>query len=105
MKLRKILAVALAAAMTLSVAACGSNQTTTDNTNNNQGTVENTGNQGTTAKPNNTGATNDEITIGTWWVQYYDSHSESLDEATDWVNAQDEPGDSEADLKTNFCGS
>ena len=91
MKFKKILAVALAAAMTLSLAACGGGGETPS------GDPTPGGQQG------NTPATgkNDEIIIGTWWTQPYDSNSESLEDAVDWVNAQDQPGDTEADLKTN----
>ena len=63
MKLKKIIAAMLTAALTLSVAACGNGgSTTTESTqapSNQQGTTD-------TPKPNNTGATNDEIIIGTF---------------------------------------
>ena len=87
MKFRKILAVALAAAMTLSLAACGGGGETPS------GDPTPGGQQGNTPV---TGK-NDEIIIGTWWTQPYDSNSESLEDAVDWVNAQDQPGDTEAD--------
>ncbi len=74
MKFRKVLALVLAAAMTLSMAACGNKE----------------GNEG---KNPGTPATNDEITIGTWWVQYYDSNNESMDVAPDYQTAIKETDD------------
>ena len=59
--LKKFLALGLAAAMTLSMAACGKGG--------------NGGNGGNTAS-----ATNDDISIGTWWIQYYDS-TQALEDA------------------------
>ena len=44
---------------------------------------------------------NSNISIGTWWVQYYDSSNESMDESSDWVNAQDKEGDDEATKASN----
>ena len=102
MKLKKIIAAMLTAALTLSVAACGNGgSTTTESTqapSNQQGTT----NTDTPKPNNNTGATNDEIIIGTWWVQYYDSNSENMEVATDYALAiQEKPGATEQDKKTD----
>lgn len=86
--LKKFLALGLAAAMTLSMAACGKG--------------------GTTAGGNNGApATNDDISIGTWWVQYYDS-TQAKEDAPDWQSNQDAEGDSAETLETkafnrNIC--
>ncbi len=96
MKLRKVLAVVLAAAMTFSMAACGNGGTetpdptkapVTDNTDNTDKPVTNN---------NNTSGTNDEIIIGSWWYQYYDSLNVADGDMTvspDWVSAQEAPDD------------
>lgn len=75
--LKKFVALGLAATMALSMAACGK------------------GGDKTTA---NTG-TNDDISIGTWWVQYYDS-TQAKEDAPDWQSNQDAEGDSEETLET-----
>lgn len=80
--LKKFLALGLAAAMTLSMAACG------------KGGATNGGNGGNSAS-----ATNDDISIGTWWVQYYDS-TQALEDAPDWQSNQDAEGDSAETLET-----
>lgn len=80
--LKKFLALGLAAAMTLSMAACGKGGATTG------------GNSG-----NNASATNDDISLGTWWVQYYDS-TQALEDASDWQSNQDAEGDSAETLET-----
>lgn len=80
--LKKFLALGLAAAMTLSMAACGKGGATTG------------GNSG-----NNASATNDDISLGTWWVQYYDS-TQALEDAPDWQSNQDAEGDSAETLET-----
>lgn len=81
--LKKFLALGLAAAMTLSMAACGKGGTTTGG---------NGGNGGASA-------TNDDISLGTWWVQYYDS-TQALEDAPDWQSNQDAEGDSAETLET-----
>lgn len=78
--LKKFLALGLAAAMTLSMAACGKGGTTAG------------GNSGASA-------TNDDISIGTWWVQYYDS-TQAKEDAPDWQSNQDAEGDSAETLET-----
>lgn len=80
--LKKFLALGLAAAMTLSMAACG------------KGGATNGGNGGNSAS-----ATNDDISIGTWWVQYYDS-TQAKEDAPDWQSNQDAEGDSAETLET-----
>lgn len=98
MKLRKVMAVMLAAALTFSMAACGkSGNTDATPTPGDTSNQQQSNNNETPTKPNNnnTGATNDEIVIGSWWVQYYDSNNESMDVSPDWKSAQDAPGDSE----------
>ncbi len=84
--LKKFLALGLAAAMTLSMAACGKGGTTTG------GNGGNGGNGGASA-------TNDDISLGTWWVQYYDS-TQALEDAPDWQSNQDAEGDSAETLET-----
>lgn len=99
MKLRKVMAVVLAAAMTFSLVACGNND--------NGDSANNKGNSESTPTPtpittgnNTTSATNDEIIIGSWWYQYYDSHSENMDVSPDWTGAQESPDDDEATKET-----
>ncbi len=70
-RIKKITALALCAVMSLSLAACGKKELK--------------------AKEGH----NENISIGTWWVQYYDSSNESMDEASDWANAQEAEGDDE----------
>lgn len=70
---KKFLALGLAAAMTLSAAACG--------------------------KDNGSTATNDVIDIGSWWVQPYDSDDKKEDSA-DYVTNQIKEGDDEATIET-----
>lgn len=85
--LKKFLALGLAAAMTLSLAACGDKKTSSGGS--------------------SSSATNDDISIGTWWVQYYDS-TQALEDSPDWTSNQDADGDSEETLETkafirNIC--
>ncbi len=104
MKLRKVLAVVLAAAMTLSVAACG---------NGDQGNTDPTPTQAVgnnDAEPtkapvnnNNAGGKNEEIIIGSWWYQYYDSLNVAdgdMNVSPDWVGAQEAPEDDEETKET-----
>ena len=102
MKLRKVLAVMLAAAMTFSMAACGGGDTTANPT---QAPVNNEGNAGTDNKdnqpstPSKNNEVNSDISIGSWWVQYYDSYN--VDDGDmmvnpDWESAQEAPDDTEA---------
>lgn len=76
MKIKKLLALGLATIMALGVVACGEKETT-----------------------NNAGETNDEIIIGTWWVQYYDSSHTSVEDDPSYVTSLDKEGDSEQELK------
>jgi len=101
MKLRKVLAVMLAAAMTFSMAACGGGDTTANPT---QAPVNNEGNAGTDNKdnqpstPSKNNEVNSDISIGSWWVQYYDSYNVDGGDMMvmpDWEGAQEAPDDSE----------
>lgn len=82
MKLRKVLAAVLVAALTFSMAGCG-DKTNTE-----------------TPGTNNANATNDEIVIGSWWYQYYDSKNVAdgdMAVSPDWVAAQEAPEDDDAE--------
>jgi len=102
MKFRKVMAVVLAAALTFSMAACGDKSNTGNAT---PTTGAQSGTEGTD-KPNvPTIATgkNEEIIIGSWWVQYYDSKNVEEGDMTvsqDWVGAQEAPEDDEATKET-----
>ncbi|MCR5154070.1 MAG: hypothetical protein K6B75_04390 [Lachnospiraceae bacterium] len=71
MKLKKLLALGLAFCMVASFGACGDKNT--EDTGNNSGTGTNTN-----TNTNKNSEKNEEVTIGTWWVQYYDSSATSL---------------------------
>lgn len=73
-KTKKLLALSLAAMMSLSLAACGGD------------------------KPAAGSGVNEEITIGTWWVQYYDSSHTAVEDDPNYVTALDEEGDDEKEL-------
>ena len=90
MKVKKLLALGLAAAMMLSVAACGGKDNKDGNGDNNGG--NNGGNVGDNADLAGTGDGN--INIGTWWLQYYDS-KQAIEDSPDWQNAQPAEGDDE----------
>ncbi len=105
---KKLLALGLAGAMVLSLAACGGNGGSGSSE---AGASQPAGNEGSSAPAAssddnggsaNTGAStgkNEEITIGSWWVQYYDS-DDALEDASDWTTNQDKEGDDEATLET-----
>ena len=110
MKFRKVMAVVLAAALTFSMAACGSKDEqgdATPTTGAQTGTT-NTGDAEPTKAPINTGndntsATNSEIIIGSWWYQYYDSKNVAdgdMNVSPDWESAQEAPDDDEATKET-----
>lgn len=106
MKLRKVMAVLLAAALTLSMAACGDKTDTNNNGNNEPQNTEVTNTPDATPTPVETkndknSETNEIISIGSWWVQYYDSASTSLEDAEDYVNAIDQETDSEQEKAVN----
>ena len=117
MKLKRVMAVVLAAALTFSMAACGSKDAgTTPSTDNTQQGTTNTETpstdapeqQGTTntetptVRPNNnTSGTNDEIIIGTWWKQYYDSSATSLEADPSYTSNLDKEGQTDEQLHTN----
>ena len=101
MKLRKVLAVMLAAAMTFSMAACGNGgDTTADPT---QAPVESGDKTDTPSTPSTPAGKNEEIIIGSWWLQYYDSNNVAdgdMAVSPDWVSAQEAPEDDEATKET-----
>jgi len=93
MKVKKLLALGLAAAMMLSVAACGGKDNNDGNNGGNDGNNGgNAGNVGDNADLAGTGDGN--INIGTWWLQYYDS-KQAIEDSPDWQTAQPVEGDSE----------
>lgn len=102
MKLRKVMAVLLAAALTLSMAACGDKTGNNNDPNNTEATQapEATPTPVTTKNDKNS-EKNEIISIGSWWVQYYDSGSTSLDQADDYKNAIDQETDSEQEKAVN----
>ncbi len=89
--IKKFLALGLAVVMTMSLAACGGNG---DNATNATGS----GNSGAAGDNQTATGTNNDISIGTWWVQYYDS-TQALEDAPDWTSNQDAEGDSEKVLE------
>lgn len=89
--IRKFLALGLAAAMTLSLAACGGKEGGNDTPAANNGGNGNVENNGGAASAGGDGC----IEIGCWWVQYYDS-DDAIEDAPDWQNAQPAEGDDEA---------
>ena len=80
--IKKFLALSLAAIMTLSLAACGS-ETTATNTSTETTTSETTettvSTETTTTETAKSGDTR-VINIGTWWIQYYDSSNTSVED-------------------------
>ena len=104
MKFRKVMAVILAAALTFSMAACGE-KPATDGTSTNAPTTNDGGQAGTTTPgtttPSTTGGTNNEIVIGTWWLQYYDSSAADVYADPAYETNLDEPTDTEEELHTN----
>ena len=100
MKLRKVLAVMLAAAMTFSMAACGGDDTGATPT---TAPVEGTDNTDKPSVPSTPAGKNEEIIIGSWWYQYYDSKNVAdgdMNVSPDWVSAQEAPEDDEATKET-----
>ena len=95
MKLRKVMAVMLAAALTCSMAACGNDAKSPAPTD-----APVSGDENKPSIPSVASGKNEEISIGTWWYQYYDSSNESMDVSPDWTNAQEAPGDSEETKKS-----
>ena len=111
--MKKFMALGLAAAMTLSMAACGNdgsgdsqgNSGTPGNQGNtgNQGNSGNQGNAGNSAPSGDVFGTGDgHIGIGCWWVQYYDSthyKAGDMNVNPDWVGAQPKEDDDEETAK------
>lgn len=81
--LKKFLALGLAVCMTLSVAACGK-------------TGSNDGNGGSSNNGSTPSGHNSEITIGTWWVQYYDSSQSKVEDDPSYAANVDAEGDDDA---------
>ena len=115
---KKLLALGLAAAMTLSMAACGSSTDTTSTSDSGSTSTESTASTDTTAS---TDASTEEtvdvsaaienesgtdangtrtINIGTWWVQHYDSGDSSLEDSEDYTTSIIVDGDDEATIAT-----
>lgn len=105
---KKFMALGLAAAMTLSMAACGNdggNSQGSSGSSGNTGNSGNSGNTGNSGNSGNAGASGDafgtgdgSIEIGSWWVQYYDSKNYAAGDmniSPDWVSAQPKEGDDE----------
>ena len=90
--LKRFLALGLAAAMTLSVAACGDSSSSSGSNNGTQAGTEANGENPTGGSQGNTGDKR-EILIGSWWVQYYDSTHTSLEDDPSYT------GDLAAELK------
>lgn len=124
-KMRKIMAASLAAAMAVSMAACGS-----VNTNNasSGGAAANAGTDTASASGTDTAASTAstesgeaipagaatgngyarydadgkrQIIIGSWWEQHYDSEDTSLEDSPDYSASIDQEGQDEAKLKEN----
>ncbi len=91
--LKKFLALGLAAAMAVSVAACGNSSSSSSDNKGTQGEKK-TEDVGTneTQGGNNEGKAR-EILIGSWWVQYYDSTHTSVEDDPSYT------GDLAAELK------
>lgn len=97
-KTKKLLAAVLSAAMVLSLAACGGETAEPQVVAN--GDVA--GAQKTKNVDNGDAAAKKKlstITIGSWWVQPYDS-DDHMDDASDWVTNQDKEGDDASKLET-----
>lgn len=104
---KKLLALGLASAMTLSLASCGNenNNPATGNEGSNASNVtENSSGAGSTENNTPSGTSADGkriINIGTWWVQHYDSGDTALEDSEDYANSIDKEGDDEAKLEEN----
>ena len=90
--LKKFLALGMAAAMAVGITACGGTNSSA-NANANETKAEG-GSDETSAEGTNTGAPRD-LTIGSWYVQYYDSTHTSLEDDPNYA------GDLAAELKFN----
>lgn len=90
--LKKFLALGLAAAMVVSVTACGGSTSSSSSSGDKKETDAETKDNETQGGSNNEGDAR-EITIGSWWVQYYDSTHTSVEDDPNYS------GDLAADLK------
>ena len=81
---KKLLALGLAAVMSLSLVACGGGADTDTNA---------TGAAGDGANAGNADGGTRSIYIGCWWEQAYDS-DDAMEDSGDWIAAQDAEGDS-----------
>ncbi|MBQ7955208.1 MAG: extracellular solute-binding protein [Lachnospiraceae bacterium] len=86
--IKKLVALGLAAVLTLGVVACGGGE----------GDNQQGGNGGGAAAGGNT-AKNEEIIIGSWWVQYYDSTHTSVEDDPSYVTSVEAEGDTEDQKK------
>lgn len=97
-RMKKFLALGLAAAMALSVAACGDNSGNGDSNNGGSNGGSNNGGDnnggGAADSADLAGVGDGNINIGSWWVQYYDS-DDKIEDSPDWQTAQPAEGDSE----------
>ena len=84
--LKKFLALGIAAVMAIGVTACGGGSSSSANATNSAG--------GETKGDNTTGGKRD-LTIGSWYVQYYDSSHTSLEDDPNYA------GDLASELKFN----
>lgn len=94
-KMKKLIALLLCGAMVTGMAACGSKDPVVAP----NGDASQGGN--VTQNGDKTNTANNEITIGTWWVQYYDSSQTALeDDPTYLANTTIKDGDDENAIKT-----
>ena len=104
---KKLLALGLASAMTLSLASCcneNNNPATGNEGSNASNVTENSSGAGSTENNTPSGTSADGkriINIGTWWAQHYDSGDTALEDSEDYANSIDKEGDDEAKLEEN----
>ena len=87
---KRILAVVLAMSMILSLAACSSDDNSSS-TKERETQIANNGDVATTAKRTN------DVVIGTWWVQHYDSNDTALEDSPDYTVAVTDSQSSDED--------
>lgn len=120
---KKLVGTSLAAAMVISLAACGGSDSASTSSSAKIGAAATSAEKTSTASastekassvtpetaaPAGTGTTTGDgfmrtesdgkrqILIGTWWKQYYDSGDASIDVSPDWIANQDADGDDDA---------
>lgn len=97
-KFGKVISLALAAAMVISLSACGQPKVI-ENGDKVENTVTDNKDTGKTNVTSNNDKALSVINIGTWWTQPYDS-DDAIEDATDWNTNQDAAGDSADTLAT-----